>query len=244
MGRFFREINYHLNNYLTPVLKWFLVANVIIFLLQFTILVIFGISERFIMFFAESPYYVIFRGQIWRMITYVFIHANGMHILFNMLALWFFAPELEIRWGSKKFATFFAVTGAGAALIHTIVVLIQALIKTGGESPLFELMLRQPIIGASGIVYGVLIANLIYYPDRMILFNFLLPMKMKYFVWILIVLEFLSTVGSAHGVMGMQDNISHITHLGGALVAFIFIKFPDIFWKRRYNKMYRDFDKY
>jgi membrane associated rhomboid family serine protease len=236
MKNFFSEINYYLNRYLTPILKWLIISSVLIFLFQYTILLIFGISDKFIAFFAQNPYSIIYKFQIWRMITYCFIHANGMHLLFNMLALWFFAPEIEIRFGTKKFIGFILITGIGAALVHTIFVLIQAMINAHGEKLYFQYLLMQPIIGSSGIVYGILVANLIYYPDRTVLFNFLLPMKMKYFVIIMIVLEFLGSIGSAQGVGGMNDSISHITHLGGALVAYIYIKISDYNNTRRFRK--------
>lgn len=235
---FFTEINYGMNRYLTPVVKFLFILCIVIFLLQFTLFSIIGINQYFIFFFAHIPYSVIIKFQIWRLVTYSLIHLGGLHLLFNMLALWFFAPELEIKWGKRKFIYFLLVTAIGAALFHTLIIFLQALIKAKGSSEIFSMILFQPMIGASGIIYGILIANLVYFPDRTVLFNFLLPMKMKYFVIILILLEFINSVGSARGIGNMSDNISHITHLGGALAGYLFIKIGDYLNYRLYKKRF------
>lgn len=231
----FSEIKYHFNQQ-PPATRRILFICVGIFLVQFTLISILGYLGQFMLFFAYVPYYTVFKWQIWRPFTYMFVHADGMHLLFNMLALWFFAPEIEFRWGTRKFTRFVFLTGVGAAVFHTFFSAAVGLIRLRMGSGVSGEVFGSPIIGFSGVIYGILVANMIYYPNRTVLVNFLLPMKMKYFVIILMLLEFFSTVNSANGIGGVRDNISHITHLGGALVAFLYIKLPELYDRIRYGK--------
>lgn len=137
----------------------------------------------------------------WQLFTYMFLHGGFAHIFFNMLALWMFGMELENVWGSKKFLTYYLICGVGAGLSN---LLIAPLFTTTG-----------PTIGASGAIYGVLLAYGILFPDRLIFIYFLIPIKAKYFVIFYMILEFVS--------VGSMDGIAHFAHLGGAFVGFLYL---------------------
>jgi membrane associated rhomboid family serine protease len=155
------------------------------------------------------PAYVL-HGFIWQIITYSFLHAGVMHVLINMLMLWMFGAQEEMDWGSKKFLEFYLFCIAGAAL--TTIAVAYSPIR--GVSPL------TPTIGASGGVYGVLMAFGMLYGDREI-FMFPLPfmMKAKYMVAIMIGLVIIATFQPSQG------GIANFAHLGGLLFGFIYVKF-------------------
>jgi len=131
----------------------------------------------------------------------MFMHAGFTHILFNMLALWMFGMELEHVLGSRKFLTFYLLCGLGGGLANLLI------------APMFTSV--GPTIGASGAVYGVLLAFGMMFPDRPIYIYFLLPIKAKYFVLMYMALEIFS--------VGSVDGIAHFAHLGGALVGFVYL---------------------
>lgn len=145
--------------------------------------------------------------QIWQLVTYMFMHGGFAHIFFNMFALWLFGTEIENHWGTKEFTTYYFACGIGAALIN--------LMTTIG-SP-------YPTVGASGAVFGVLLAFGMMFPDRYIFLYFLFPIKAKYFVAGYAALELL--MGINNQAMGSGSNIAHFAHLGGMLVGFAYIKF-------------------
>jgi membrane associated rhomboid family serine protease len=142
--------------------------------------------------------------QIWQLFTYMFMHASMSHIFFNMLALWMFGMELENEMGSKKFFYFYMICGIGAGLCNLFI------------APLFAAV--GPTVGASGAVYGVLLAFGILFPER-IVFMYFFPMPAKFMVGLYMLLEVYS------GVTGTNDGIAHFAHLGGAAVGFIFLLF-------------------
>ena len=152
----------------------------------------------------------VLHGFIWQLITYSFLHAGVMHVLINMLMLWMFGAQEELDWGSKKFLEFYLFCVAGAA-VTTIAVAYSPI---HGVSPL------TPTIGASGGVYGVLMAFGMLYGDREI-FMFPLPfmMKAKYMVAIMIFLVIIATFQPSQG------GIANFAHLGGLLFGFVYVKF-------------------
>lgn len=198
-----------------PVIKNLLIINAVVFFIQilFDNLTFNGMTGRFYLnqWFALNPVNLFgydnwpFNFQIWQLITYQFMHGGFTHILFNMFALWMFGMEIENMWGPKKFLLFYLLTGVAAGLLHMFV------------SPLFG-SVPAPTIGASGAVYGVLIAFALFFPDRLIFLYFLIPVKAKYLITFLIVFEFLA-VDSA------QSSIAHLAHLGGAIAGFLYIMF-------------------
>jgi membrane associated rhomboid family serine protease len=205
-----RDVNYFLDRHLTPGAKIIFLANVFVFVVIGIILPFFKLSRLSVVLLAQIPALSIYKLQVWRFATYMFVHAAPMHLLFNMLIFWFFAPPLEMRWGKREFLKFYFVTGIGAAIIHGLFCLI-----TG--------QMTQIMIGASGAIYAVLLAFALIYPDQIVYLYFLFPIKVKYLVSILVAVEFLGSLSSAAG-LGYHDNISHITHLGGLAVAFIYLQ--------------------
>ncbi|HXY02270.1 MAG TPA: rhomboid family intramembrane serine protease, partial [Terriglobales bacterium] len=161
------------------------------------------------LFFALIPDRVL-HGWIWQLVTYSFLHAGVMHVLINMLMLWMFGAQEEMDWGSKKFLEFYLFCIVGAALTTMVV----AYSPIPGVSPL------TATIGASGGVYGVLMAFGMLYGDQEI-FMFPLPfmMKAKYMVAIMILLVILATFQPSQG------GIANFAHLGGLLFGFLYVKF-------------------
>src|SRR6202008_2569552 len=147
------------------------------------------------------PLYPVGQGFYpWQLFTYMFMHGGLMHLLFNMFALWMFGMELENTWGSRKFMLYYLICGVGAGLSNLFI------------GPLFGP--AGPTVGASGAIYGVLIAFGMMFPDRPIFVYFLLPIRARYFVLIYITLEVYA------GITGTADGIAHFAHLGGAAVGF------------------------
>lgn len=138
----------------------------------------------------------------WQLVTYMFLHGNVGHIFFNLFALWIFGQAIENLWGTRRFMVYYLLTGIGAALIHMLV------------SNYFDYT-----IGASGAVFGILLAFGMMFPDRYIILLFPpIPIKAKYFVGIYGVMELLS------GLSRTDSGVAHFAHLGGLLVGFILIK--------------------
>lgn len=188
-----------------PVIKTLLISNVAVYFIT-GFIGVFRIGGMPLSLYAETilPLYPIGHGfYLWQLFTYMFMHGGLMHLLFNMLALWMFGMELENQWGSRKFLIYYLICGLGAGLSNLF---IAPLFSAGG-----------PTVGASGAVYGVLIAFGMLYPDRPIFIYFLLPIRAKYFVLLYIGLEIYA------GVTGTVDGIAHFAHLGGAAVGFIYI---------------------
>lgn len=157
---------------------------------------------------------LVIRGMIWQLVTYAFLHAGIMHILGNMLQLWFFGTTLQSDWGSKQFYEFYFFTVIGAALT-TIAVSFTGLF---GVSPL------MPTVGASGGVFGVLVAFALLYGDQQVyLFPFPISIKAKYLVVILVLLNLAGAFGAMRSARG--EAIAYAAHLGGALFGWFYIKF-------------------
>jgi membrane associated rhomboid family serine protease len=153
------------------------------------------------------PVDAVFRGHIWQFATYLFLHATILHILFNLLYLVMFGADLEHMWGTRKFATYFFTCGIGAGLIDVIVRLS------------LHSNTSEPTIGASGAIYGILLACAVIMPHRQVmLFPLPVTITMRWLVIILGGIEFFSTLG----VTG--DNVSHICHLGGMAVGYLFLR--------------------
>ncbi len=141
------------------------------------------------------------RQWIWQPVTYMFLHAGITHILFNMLGIWMFGVELERMWGTRFFIRYYAITGIGAAITTLLVALLP--FDFAAET------YRAVTIGASGALYGLLLAFAIYFPNRPILMFLLFPIPAKYFVIIIGAISFLSATG------GGGPTVAHAAHLGG-----------------------------
>jgi membrane associated rhomboid family serine protease len=188
-----------------PVIKALLISNVAVFLLA-DILARFTINGVPIDPYIAEILFLFPLGNgfhVWQLFTYMFMHGGVTHLLFNMFALWMFGMELENEWGSRKFLLYYMICGLGAGLSNLFI------------GPLFTT--PGPTVGASGAIYGVLIAFGIMYPDRPIFMFFLPPIRAKYFVTFYILLELYS------GIASTADNVAHFAHLGGAAVGLIFL---------------------
>jgi membrane associated rhomboid family serine protease len=186
-------------------IKILLIANVAIYLLQF-----FGADRFLLQYFALRPASLFSMFAVWQLVTYMFLHGSMWHILFNMLALWMFGKELEATWGTRGFLRYYFFCGIGAGLC---IVLANYLFPGGNPSGI--------TLGASGAIYGILLASAVLWPDRIIYFNFLFPIKMKYFVMIYAAIAFL-------GSTNMNSGVSDIGHLGGLLCGWIYLKTPQV----------------
>lgn len=201
-----------------PVIKGLLIANIAVFLLQhfFIGTLTFGgvpLGKVFIQYFALwqinfenlMPFSGDYQFYPWQLITYQFMHADFWHLFMNMFALWMFGSELEREWGAKRFLLYYILAGIGAALIHMMI------------TPFFGDV--RPTVGASGSVYGLLLAFGMTYPNRSIfMFPLFIPIPAKYFVMIFAGIELINGVSGSSGV-------AHFAHLGGALTGLIMLKF-------------------
>jgi membrane associated rhomboid family serine protease len=150
--------------------------------------------------------------RIWQPFTYLFLHSGIWHLFGNMLFLYFFGADLERSWGTQKFYGYYFLTGAGAGLINVLVKTTLDLHATG-------ISVATPTIGASGAIYGILIAAAIMFPDRQVwLFPFPISIPMKLLAGGSIVIEFFLSLETG------GDSVSHVTHLGGALVGYLYLR--------------------
>lgn len=195
------------SSFMTPAVKWLLISNVAVFVLYF-----FAVRlewDRPFLWFSLIPRWVL-SLSLWQLATYLFIHSTSdiLHILMNMLFLWFFGRALESTWGTNRFLRYYFLCGIGAGLCVVVAALI-----TGG--------LDSRTIGASGAIYGLLLAFGMLFPDEEILFLGQFPMKAKWFVIIMGAMAFLFTFGASS--MG-GGGVSHVAHLGGMLVGYVYLK--------------------
>lgn len=200
---------------LTPVVKWLLIINVAIWFVFQVILEGF-LRVPFTSLFGLFPGKVLFEFHIWQLFSYMFLHSMQVtHILFNMLMLWFFGAELEQRWGSRFFLIYYLVSGVGAAILYCVGVWGYAL-ATGSQTGLIV-----PVVGASGAVFGLLLAQGMIFAERIIYFFMLFPMKIKYFVALMGVVQLASLMTSS--VSGGE--VAYLAHLGGLVSGYICLKF-------------------
>lgn len=196
-----------------PVMKTLIIINVIVFILEKLFLdrLTFGdmsIGYIFKVYFYLWPIFETNNFQIWQLLSYQFIHGDLWHIFFNLFALWMFGAELENEWGSRKFLVYYLMSGIGAGLIQLFV------------APLFGT--AAPTIGASGAVFGILVAFGLSYPNRPIfMFPIFIPLPAKIFVMIYAGINLLM------GISGTGGNVAYFAHLGGALTGFLLFKFGD-----------------
>lgn len=188
---------------LPGALRWILAINVAVFVLQ-ALFNLFGfgvINAYIIQWFALTPSSTEMLTQPWRLVTYMFLHGSGFHILFNMLWLWWMGRPVEDTLGSRNFAVLYFGSGIGGALIQII---LAGVISSG------------PTIGASGAVFGIMVCFAVLYPRQPIMLLLLPPIEARYLVMGLIVLDVL--------FLNASDNIARIVHLGGAFWGWLLIK--------------------
>jgi membrane associated rhomboid family serine protease len=226
---------------LPPVIKNLLIIN---FLMYLGTTVFSGMGLNLVkwlaLYFPASPNFMPHQ-----LVTHMFMHGGFGHVFFNMFALWIFGTALENLWGSKRFLIFYMVTGLGASLVHMGVnafqyydaidhltpemmesveqkgysYMMQGKVFTNSYMALYNEMLNVPTLGASGAVFGILLAFGMTFPNQYIYVYFLLPIKAKWFVIIYGALELYN------GIMYTNDGIAHFAHLGGMLFGFFLIRY-------------------
>jgi membrane associated rhomboid family serine protease len=203
--------------YITPGVQWLVVATVAAFFLQVLVRVFAGplAHQKMLLWFGLVPSGVVPGLRIWQPFTYLFLHDpdDYFHVLFNMLMLWMFGRELELVWGKARFIRYYFLTGVGAGLLE---VLVKTVPTFWGYAPS-----DLPTIGASGAIFGIFAACAILFPDRQLSF-FLLPIRlsMRSFVLILAAMEFFLPLL----LRSARDDVSHICHLGGMLVGWLYLR--------------------
>ncbi len=185
---------------LTPIIKKLMIVMGAVFLLQMFV------SYRISFYLGLVPILVWKKYFLWQLATYIFLHGGVTHLLFNLLALWMFGGELESYWGSRKFLRYFLFCGIGAGICTVIFTPYQFI----------------PVIGASGAIYGILLAFGWLFPNRPIYIYFLFPIPAKYMVIIFGLIELFS---SREGTGG---GVAHLTHLGGLLFGLFYMAYPTI----------------
>ncbi len=182
--------------------KWLLISNTAVFVLGYLAQQA-GFGDIFSPF-ALVPRAVVYHFAIWELATYLFLHGSILHLLFNMLTLWMFGATLERDWGTRKFLKYYFLCGIGAGICDVLVNV--------------ALGRHTSTIGASGGIYGLLLAFGVLFPDTTVLMSFLLfPIKAKYLVVIYGAIALLSSVGENSGV-------SNVAHLGGMLFGYLYLK--------------------
>jgi rhomboid family protein len=185
----------------TPAVKLLIIVNVAAFLIS-------NVIPQTIVWFGFSTPMVVERFAFWQFVTYMFLHGDLGHVLFNMLALWMFGTDLEHTWRTRFFTKYYFICGIGAALVS----LVWALSPLPGS----DQMGRAVTIGASGAIYGLLLAYGMYFPHRVI-FLIIFPIQARYFVMIAGAISFyLSTQGGG--------GVAHTAHLGGLVIGYLYLK--------------------
>ncbi len=185
------------------VVKWLLILNIGAFFLE----AIPSVRDFLLLWFTVIPVYW---WQLWRYVTFQFLHAGLFHILFNMIGLYFLGMILELSWGSRRFLTFYLACGAVAGAAHVI----MAYAMGRGQETL--------LLGASGGVYAVVLAVAVFFPHvRVIVFLF--PMPIRVAAALFLGIAVLSTLGEITGSGTLAGGISHVAHLGGAAAAAAYI---------------------
>lgn len=237
---------------LPPVVKNIIMLNVLMFLAYFAASNVFRIDLNSLLglYFPKSEQF-----KPVQIVTHMFMHANFMHIFFNMYALFIFGPILENVWGPKRFLIFYLVCGIGAALTHETVIFfqynhlanslspdnLQAVISEGtayfNQGKVFsdsamqnmQLLLNTPTVGASGAIFGVLLAFGVLFPNTQLYLLFPpMPIKAKYLVFGYGALELVLAIAQP------GSNIAHAAHLGGMLFGYILIQY----WRKTTNTLY------
>lgn len=214
-----------------PVVKNLLIINIICFIpmLMFD----HGnagnpVIQYFAVYYFDSQFF-----RPWQIITYMFLHGGWAHIFFNMFALFSFGPIVEYTMGSKKFFNFYFICGIGAIAFQMLIQAIEVYHFTGGITIARDMQFNDPavvaklqdiyngpIVGASGAIFGLLIAFGMLYPNMELMIMFIpVPIKAKYIIPVYVILELSLGIGQFSG-----DNVAHFAHLGGALLGFILVK--------------------
>ncbi len=193
----------------TPAVKKLVYINVGVYLAMWVLTATSpGTVDKIALYFGLVPIAVV-HGYLWQLVTYSFIHSTTsvFHILFNMLALWMFGSTLEQDWGSRRFTEFYFFCVVGAALVTVVM----------AYTHLLGMRTDVPTVGASGGIYGLIVAFGILYAEMRIFIYGIFPIKAKWFAIIWVGIALLGTLGGSQGV-------ANIAHLGGALFGYVYLK--------------------
>jgi membrane associated rhomboid family serine protease len=187
----------------TPAVKYLIIVNVVAFVLTL-------VMQELVRTLGVMPADVVERLRLWQVVTYMFIHGGVWHLLFNMLTLWMIGVDLERMWGTKFFTQYYFVTGVGAALTQ----IALGMLPLGlGDQFYYGL-----VIGASGAVYGLLLAYALYFPHRQFLMFFIFPVQARYFVMILGGIALVLNLDSS------SSGVAHFAHLAGIVIGYLYLK--------------------
>jgi len=187
----------HYNSRITKAVKWIIITNISVLFIS---LVFRNINLSYA--FGLVPGNVITKFSIWQLATYMFLHSGVWHLLINMLILYFFGCNLERAWGSKRFLKYYFLTGIGAG--------ICSIITSPGSF--------IPIVGASGAIFGVLVAYAILFPETVVLMFFIFPMKIKHAVFIFAAVDLFAALSNT------GSGIAYFAHIGGGLTGYLYLK--------------------
>lgn len=223
------RIQYSFGGPTTPTVRILLIVTAAVFVIQVILREVFGFNLESL--FGVVPFYFRHRFYLWQPFTYLFLHAGLLHLGLNLLVLWMFGCELERVWGRRFFLKYYFLCGVGAGICIGLFTPIRPVI---------------PTIGASGALYGMLLAYGLLFPNRQILFMFFIPMKAKHFVILIGALAFYSSLTQP------GSGISHMAHLSGLLIGYLYLRgwghFRNLHqryleWKlKRLKKKYRVID--
>ena len=194
---------------LTPAVKTIVIANVGVFLMQ---MIFRNVGLEY--FLGLTPMLVVTKYWVWQIVTYAFLHGNGWHLFFNMFALWMFGPHIESAWGTRAFVRYYLLCALGAALCQ------------------FLLAPTALVLGASGAIYGLLLAFGFMFPDVVIYLFFVFPLRAIQAVMFIALLTLVSALGTG------SDRVAHFAHLGGMLTGFLLFKWPE--WSRKLQLWHAD----
>jgi membrane associated rhomboid family serine protease len=211
---------------MTRIVKLLLIINTVFFLLE--LIGGKGISQQTLHWLGLTPT-LVRQGCVWQLFTYMFLHGSFFHLLFNMFTLWMFGCEIERSWGSKEFLKYYIITGVGAGILTFIL----------------SFNSKIPTIGASGAIFGILVAYALMFPNRLIYIWFLFPVKAKYLVAFFAIFTLIASFRYSGG------GVAHFAHLGGMVVGYLYLKsdwrlagisrsLKELRYKRRLKKVTKD----
>jgi membrane associated rhomboid family serine protease len=187
-----------------PAISQLVLINVIVFLGQ-------QLTPQIQAWFALVPQQVVTQGRVWELVSYMFLHGGFTHLLFNMFGLVIFGSDLERWWGSRDFLKYYFITGIGAGVIHVA----AAYAFPGGFPPSYIV----PTIGASGAIFGILVAYAMAFPNRQVLLWFVIPVSARTMVILFGLIEVVTAFEHQGG-----DGVARFAHLGGMLVGYVYLK--------------------
>ena len=219
---------------IAPCVKLLIICNVTCWFLLVLVLQNFFLPNNSIyQFLGFVPSKISSQFFIWQFVTYMFIHSQDIfHILFNMIILWMFGSELEHLWRRKFFFIYYLVCGIGSAVVYFICVKVYVLLRNSGflssqttitVTDGFRDIQNIPVVGASGAVFGLLLAYGLIFGERIILFMFIFPMKAKTFTLLIAAIELLTVLKSGFG-----SPVANLAHLGGLISGFLFLNLRKI----------------